>query len=237
MGICARNHPRLNTDLNRIDGEFTDYLRHRHTAEFTIAFYCRFLRKVARYLAKRGRCAAMLRRRDVPQIMRGCSFVSAEDLAKGARWSAAIATQLDESAFGIICLTPENWERPWVNFEAGALAKRFDQGLYTFFLGFRATDIVSPLTQFQSTHFEEEEIFKVVSSLNVGLGGNALDAAQLRTAFDAFWPPLKADLDAAAALKHPDRVAKVGCPRIRLAERGPYPEPYVGAPAEQHLSG
>lgn len=63
---------RLNTDLNRIDGGFTDYLRQRHTAAFTIAFYCRFLRKVARYLAKRGRCAAMLRRHDVPQIMRGC---------------------------------------------------------------------------------------------------------------------------------------------------------------------
>ena len=63
---------RLNTDIKRIDGGFTDYLRHRHTAAFTIAFYCRFLRKVARYLAKRGRCAVMLQRRDVPRIMRGC---------------------------------------------------------------------------------------------------------------------------------------------------------------------
>lgn len=72
MGICARNHPRLNIDLNLIDGEFTEYLRHRHTAAFTIAFYCRFLRKAARYLAERGRCAAKLRRSDVPQVMRGC---------------------------------------------------------------------------------------------------------------------------------------------------------------------
>lgn len=63
---------RLNTDLNRIDGGFTDYLRYRHTAAFTIAFYCRFLRRVARYLAKRGRCAAMLRRHDVARVMRGC---------------------------------------------------------------------------------------------------------------------------------------------------------------------
>ena len=63
---------RLKADLNRIAGGFTNHLRHRHTAAFTIAFYCRFLRKVARYLARRGRCAAMLRRHDVPQIMRGC---------------------------------------------------------------------------------------------------------------------------------------------------------------------
>jgi len=74
--LCQRNAKdparRLKADLDLIQGGFTDYLRQRHTAEFTIAVYCRFLRKVARYLAGRRRCAAMLRRRDVPWIMRGC---------------------------------------------------------------------------------------------------------------------------------------------------------------------
>lgn len=63
---------RLQADLGLIDGGFTEYLRRRHTADFTIALYCRFLRRVAHYLARRGCCAAMLRRRDVPRIMRGC---------------------------------------------------------------------------------------------------------------------------------------------------------------------
>ena len=63
---------RLKADLGLINGGFTEYLRKRHTADFTIAFYCRFLRRVARYLARRGRCATMLRRRDVPRIMCGC---------------------------------------------------------------------------------------------------------------------------------------------------------------------
>src|SRR5271157_2063426 len=63
---------RLKADLALIAGGFTDYLRRRHLADFTIALYCRFMRRVARYLAKRGRCAATLRRRDVPQIMRSC---------------------------------------------------------------------------------------------------------------------------------------------------------------------
>ncbi len=74
--LCQHNAKgparRLNADLGLIDGGFTNYLRQRHTADFTIALYCRFLRKVTRYLARRGRCAAMLRRRDVPRIMRGC---------------------------------------------------------------------------------------------------------------------------------------------------------------------
>src|ERR1019366_3458296 len=63
---------RLKADLDLIDGGFTDYLRQRHTAAFTIAGYCRLLRKVARYLAKHGRCAVKLPRRDVPRTMRGC---------------------------------------------------------------------------------------------------------------------------------------------------------------------
>lgn len=63
---------RLTSDLELIDGGFTDYLRQRHMADFTIALYRRFLRKVAWFLARRGRCAVKLRRRDVPWVMRKC---------------------------------------------------------------------------------------------------------------------------------------------------------------------
>lgn len=63
---------RLKADLALIDQGFTDYLRQRHMAPFTIAHYCRFLRQVARFLAQRGRCASKLCRRDVALVMRGC---------------------------------------------------------------------------------------------------------------------------------------------------------------------
>lgn len=63
---------RLKADLALIDGGYADYLQERHTADFTVVFYCRFLRRVAYYLSKRGRCLATLQRRDVAQLMRGC---------------------------------------------------------------------------------------------------------------------------------------------------------------------
>lgn len=63
---------RLQRELEVIDGRFVTYLRRRHTSEFTIGLYRRFLRKVAWYLSKRRRSASLLRLRDVPAIMRGC---------------------------------------------------------------------------------------------------------------------------------------------------------------------
>ena len=41
----------------------------------------------------------------------------------GARWNDQVAVELERTNFGIICLTKANQERPWVLFEAGALAK------------------------------------------------------------------------------------------------------------------
>jgi len=62
----------LKADLDLIDGGFKAYLGQRHTADFTVGLYCRFLRQVAKYLAVRGRRAALLRRQDVARVMRGC---------------------------------------------------------------------------------------------------------------------------------------------------------------------
>lgn len=47
-------------------------------------------------------------------------YVSSEDIDKGARWSTDIAQELELSAFGILLITKENLNAPWINFEAGA---------------------------------------------------------------------------------------------------------------------
>ena len=45
-------------------------------------------------------------------------WMSAADIEKGARWSSDLAYQLKETRAGIICLTRDNLEAPWVLFEA-----------------------------------------------------------------------------------------------------------------------
>ena len=42
-------------------------------------------------------------------------YVSAEDMGKGDRWGAVIAKQLEESSYGILCVTRSNIDAPWLN--------------------------------------------------------------------------------------------------------------------------
>ena len=62
------------------------------------------------------------------------SIVSSEDIDKGARWSTDIAKELEDCSFGILCVTKENLEAPWLLFEAGALSKMMQKGAVCPFL-------------------------------------------------------------------------------------------------------
>ena len=88
-------------------------------------------------------------------------WMSATDMDKGARWRTVISTQLEESDFGIVCLTRDNMESPWLLFEAGALSK-FQQAsrVCTFILDAEPSEVREPLAQFQSTSTTRAEVFQ-----------------------------------------------------------------------------
>ena len=54
-------------------------------------------------------------------------FVSSESIKKGDRWMIDVYSELEQSNFGVICLTKENLYEPWIMFEAGALSKNLSQ--------------------------------------------------------------------------------------------------------------
>jgi hypothetical protein len=115
-------------------------------------------------------------------------YVSSEDIDKGTRWASDIASELDLSTFGILCITKENLEAPWVNFEAGALSKSLDKSrVCPILLDIKRSEVQGPLLQFQSTLVEQEDFFKLVSSLNSSLKSGSLDEARLRKSFDNWW--------------------------------------------------
>ena len=115
-------------------------------------------------------------------------WVSAEDIEKGQRWMVELGEMLDASTEGLICVTAENQREPWLNFEAGALAKYLGHAaVRPILLGVAPTDITGPLAQFQSTLATDgDDMLRLVTSLNSRCT-SPLEARRLEAAFDRVW--------------------------------------------------
>ena len=123
-------------------------------------------------------------------------YVSSEDIDKGARWSTDIAKELENSTFGILCVTRENLEAPWLSFEAGALSKTMDKSFVSPFLfDIKRSEVKGPILQFQSTIFQKEDIKKLVNTLNKACGEVSIPDARLEKAFDVWYPTLETELN------------------------------------------
>jgi hypothetical protein len=119
-------------------------------------------------------------------------WMSASDIEKGARWSADIALQLEEARVGIICLTADNLEAPWILFEAGALSKTIEKTFVCPFLfDVEPSDLKGPLVQFQATRAQRGDSKKLIHTINQALGDEALVDHKVEKAFDVWWPQLE----------------------------------------------
>lgn len=122
-------------------------------------------------------------------------YVSSEDIDKGARWSTDIAKELENSTFGILCVTKENLEAPWLSFEAGALSKTMEKSFVTPFLfDIKRSEVQGPILQFQSTIFQKDDIKKMVQTINKASGEAGIAEQRLDKSFDVWYPTLEKDL-------------------------------------------
>lgn len=127
-------------------------------------------------------------------------FLSSEDIAKGSVWFAELGKILDQSAFGILCLTPANLTAPWILFEAGALAKHLSSvRVVPLLIGVDTSTVTGPLSQLNSAGITRDEIRKLAKAINKQLGNHALDEQRLAKAFAHWWPDLRARLQKALA--------------------------------------
>ena len=118
-----------------------------------------------------------------------------QDMDPGTRWSQQLNEELETSRFGVLCLTPENLNAPWLLFEAGSLAKSVSQSkVVPYCLGLKPADIPSPLAQFQVADADEIGTRRLVQSLNSTLESPLGDIQLMRT-FDAWWPQLRSQIE------------------------------------------
>jgi hypothetical protein len=116
-------------------------------------------------------------------------WVSTRDLDRGSLWFGEINDQLKDTSVGIVCLTNENKDRPWILFEAGALAKGLSTArVCTFLIDVETKDIEDPLAQFNHTFPARESVLGLVKTLNSTLGISALDTRTLEQVFETYWP-------------------------------------------------
>ena len=123
-------------------------------------------------------------------------FVSSEDIEKGSRWNTDIAQELNETKFGIICVTKDNLNSPWINFEAGALSKSLENTYVAPVLfDVKPSELKSsPISQFQATSFTKEDMKRLIETLN-NATDNGLAQSRLNKAFDLCYSDLETSID------------------------------------------
>ena len=116
-------------------------------------------------------------------------WISSRDIDRGALWFTEIADQLKDTSVGIVCLTQDNKEKPWILFETGALAKGLSSNrVCTFLIDLTPADLTDPLAQFNHTTFSESSLLQLVRTINSTLSESRLDEKILEKVFNTYWP-------------------------------------------------
>jgi len=132
----------------------------------------------------------------LPKVIQALEpWMSADDIEKGTRWRSGLASELEQSSIGIICLTRENLDSTWIHFEAGALSKQ-QQNTYvcTLLFELEPIDVREPLAQFQHTRATKDDLRKLISTINSALGESKLPDSELSESFEVWWPKLETRL-------------------------------------------
>lgn len=141
----------------------------------------------------RSKKVALIFRDWLPTVIQAIEpFVSSEDIEKGARWNTDIAQELKDSSFGLICVTKDNLNSQWLNFEAGALSKTIDNTYVAPLLfDVKPSELKgSPISQFQATSFSKEDMKRLIETLN-NATGSSLNPTRLDKAFELCYPDLE----------------------------------------------
>lgn len=153
-------------------------------------------------------------------------WMSEEDIDRGARWADAIEVQLAATNFGVICVTPQNQAAPWLNFEAGALAKKVeDNRVCPYVLGMKKGEIKGPLGIFNAAvALDRSDNLRLLQTINRA-AVTPLVESRLNASFDRWWPDLEERLgsvelgDSVQSRPDPDAMLEEILLSVRRLER------------------
>lgn len=148
----------------------------------------------------RSKAVAHVFKKHLEYVIQGLpTFMSDKDIASGTQWFQEISDKLRDATFGIVCVTPENLERPWLSFEAGALANQAERSrVVPVVFGMSKENLPSPLNGFNAVDLNEEGFLRLIESIHearkVSTKWAIVEASAHR-----LWPDVQADLKMIAA--------------------------------------
>ena len=146
---------------------------------------------------ERSKAVARALRSWIPGVFQNVDpWMSEKDIEAGAMWLNEIMAGLQEASFGIVCITPENQNAPWLHFEAGAIAKEVGVNLvcpYLFSLSGSQFQN-NPLIHFQYKQANETGTKEIVESINKVIE-KPINQDILSQTFELWWPKLDQQLN------------------------------------------
>lgn len=136
-------------------------------------------------------------------------WISTRHIDRGSLWFTEINEKLRDISVGIVCLTQENKDKPWILFESGALAKGLSSNrVCTFLVDLQPHDLTDPLAQFNHTKPDKGGVWELVRTLNSCLLEKALDERVLEKAFEVYWPIFEIEFARAIKNHEPEKQIK-----------------------------
>ena len=133
----------------------------------------------------------------IPDVIQSVTpWMSEADLDAGTRWSREVERELSETKFGIIVVTRDSVNSPWILFEAGALAKTIP-GTFVcpYLIDLSPTDIPpGPLNQFQAKMADQNGTWDLICTINKALKDISLPKEKIERTFKKWWPDLEASI-------------------------------------------
>lgn len=116
-------------------------------------------------------------------------WISSDDIEKGSLWMTDISDQLRDITVGILCLTRENINAPWILFEAGALSKGLSKSrVCPLLIDISPKDLKPPLSIFNATMPHRDDMQRLIRTINEQGGKDRLKEQRLQQAFRLLWP-------------------------------------------------
>lgn len=134
-------------------------------------------------------------------------WISTRDIDRGAIWFSEINDKLKDVSVGVVFLTQDNKNKPWILFETGALAKGLTTNrVCTFLIDLHPQDLQDPLAQFNHTTPNEGSVWELIRTINACLAEKALDERILRQVFDIYWDQLNQKINIALDENPPNEI-------------------------------